>query len=717
MMGLRCAALCGVFFAVAVGAAEPTFIFAGPPIDGGAPAPSLSPVIEAWTTLPDALKDQSYLAAPVRISDVPSRASVVEFLQGLENASISVMAHLDMRDPGQDWDPAHVDAILGEGNAAGILVTGLDFNVYSSRSGPPDIVAPAAARWLQEAIRICAARSKPCVVVLEGIDCARIMSQTNYRALFETIRAHADTFVPCVTVADVQAPGNLSAALGMWVEGSVDAWGASCSVNALTGAAYFRGTSNGDNAHEGLAAAAMAFAAWHGASVFYFNDRDALWQGPNDVWEKRIAPIVDPIARGRMIPDREAAAESLPIVYQLNVAPDAETFHLILRDLDPVIAEGHMIRAAYAAEAPEVYPDFIPNRAPWQAVPALSPYADTDAMSDVRTVVRPGQLAGVAEWNQVIAAQTGTQVSNEYAFRMTANGHDLVINSDESTEHPLPAVGEWAVAVAGIAARRESDGVRISWQARLDVFSYTVWRRALPDGVFEIIERNVEGSGFFDAMPPEEIAYAVTAVGGPVARGRVMIAPGGVRIIEPGTSTWAEEVVMRAGEAAGIVRPVGGADSSTAAVAAPGGVSRAIESLAVAVERRDLESAMRHFSDRYADPQGWDVGYVRRTLQLFFERYRHTRLTVDVRRVTENENTIDVFAYVHFHGAGIENGIAAHDGVLRMPGTADGTSWIRFENEGGAWRIATSNPAIVNMRDLTRDAAALPGPDRYEPGL
>lgn len=700
---------------------HPLFVFAGPERDGDAPLPSRSELIDAWTGVPDAFKLNSAMAVSMYLSERSHAASASDLLRALGDARVPALAHLDMANPRQYWDPDLVDEALTDTGALGVVVSGLQFNHYPAHGGAERIVSEPEARWLVEIIEQCAAGDMRCIVVLGELGWLRIMSMSHLEHVYRAIAEHGDTVIPIVHLADVHAPGNFAAAMGLWAEEGAEHWGITCGMRAVAEHAYVRGLAmDGDGAaYDANLPAAMAYGALNGAEVYFFDEADALWYRDADSWQQYARPSLESLVGRRVITARGDWVAAVRLVYRVGEVADADAFQLVVRDLDPMLGEGHMIRALHRADTMDRYPDYIPNRGNWIPLPVVSRHGE-DAIHVA--AVAPGMMAGVTDWSALLDRHYGSGGPADSALMASVNGVRFMMNGDEAGGRVQVARSSGPASVRRITAARGDGGIRLTWSGQLEDLSYTLWRRALPDEPFHVVAPGLLDRAYVDDVPEGAVAYAVTSVTGAKEDAAYSLGPGEGRIMEPGESVAAIEVVLREGMAEGEVRRRAphGLIAATPDSGGPSaaGAHAALTKLSDAIARNDLDAAMSVFSEDYRDPQGWGISYVRRVIQLLLEQSRQARFDYEVRRTSVSETAANVYSYVRFSGAIDPNGA---DGLMYMPSTAEGTAWITFEAFDGEWRIIGSNPAMVNMGDLIRPlthrvhSAGMSEPDRYEP--
>ena len=304
------------------------------------------------------------------------------------------------------------------------------------------------------------------------------------------------------------------------------------------------------------------------------------------------------------------------------------------------------------------------------------------------------------------------------ALTTVVDGTRYTFNTDESGATVQTVREPVAAPVRNVNIEAVNDGVRISWARRLDDFSYAVHRRDAVDVPFEVIAPDITESSYVDTSPIPGAWYTVNSITAAKENGAVTLGAGEAFITRPGESIRAVEVGLEEGTVvvrgrSSLRQLWSGLDKADNV---PQGIRDVFDRLADAMARSDLDGAMSVFDEDYQDPQGWNHEYVRRALQLLMERGAHPRFDYDIRIASVSESAARVNTYLRF-SASIDSPYI--DRRMYTPATSDSVTWITFEDIGGEWRITGSNPAMVNMRDLTAFiagdpmGAGLTQPDRY----
>ena len=155
-----------------------------------------------------------------------------------------------------------------------------------------------------------------------------------------------------------------------------------------------------------------------------------------------------------------------------------------------------------------------------------------------------------------------------------------------------------------------------------------------------------------------------------------------------------------------------------------------IEALDRAFAQKDLNGVMDLYSPDYQDPQGWQIQYVRRAFEWFFQHYRACVMHRQIRQwdfsaydtsgpeaADAATGPIAVLLYCRFSGYALSDPTGRMaDLPAYFPRTNTSEVWFYFAEREGVWRIVRTDPALPNFKDILSFSAspydALPlGPD------
>ncbi|HNT89761.1 MAG TPA: hypothetical protein PKL84_18000, partial [Candidatus Hydrogenedentes bacterium] len=439
---------------------------------------------------------------------------------------------------------------------------------------------------------------------------------------------------------------------------------------------------------------------------------------------------------------RDFVKEKARLAYQLAPAANALEFHRNLRDLDGVCDLGLFAHAAYGIERPGQVPELILNRGDYYWVPVVSAHAPEDALSAFARVVRPGDVTSAEGWVDFLAPYRRPDGEGTAFICRVGRGIYVMNTRENVAETQTARVAEAPAPVRGLIARRENEGVSLTWPFREGDLSYKVYKRVLPELRYTVVASGLDQRRYADLDVPADlaVAYAVTALTSEKEPFETTVDHGEYLALSVVESRIVEEALVSSVQSYSEARPIeegaspvsastpwwpdyDGLDDTRRGMAM--GIVERIEGWDRAVLRRDLDGVLDVYSTDYEDPQGWRFEYVRRAYQWLFERYTATRMHRQIRAWDfaqyDADRTARLLLYCRITGYALTDATGRlADVPVSFPAGDTGDIWTTWTDRDGVWRILRTDPAFPNFKELLEPSSGpfdqfRTGPDVFEP--
>lgn len=694
----------------------------------------------AWLGIPESLQSHAMMKLATESSGEALKAHYDTVLGALQEPQIPTVIRIADDPQRARLDPALLEAILGAHTMAkGVEVTGLDFRFYDSPR-MQDGQTPAVVDWLVSIIDVAARYGRFVYLPMNEVQWARVMSNAACKPLYLQMVACRNYVIPaCLTRGD-HTISNQSAAMGLWMEGAATNWGIAADIRWYTDANYrspgeFGHADGPEQAPHNLYRAMVLNGGMTGATVYSFEHGPDLWFGPaRHHWDESIFPTLRELVSKSVVARRDFVERQTRVALQLVPARNPEDFHLNLKDIDAVLDDGNLLRAAYGLERPGQIAELVPNRSDYFWIPFLSPYASGAVINTFDRVFTAGSQPSVPAWIEALAPYRETYGSGP-AFLTKVGFGIFAMNTRENVrERQSFTIENVPVPVRQFQARRDGNTVILEWGFRENDLDYLVYKRVLPETRFTVLEKvSAETHQYVDpdALPDQTIAYAVTAQTLEMEPLTGTLDYGEYRTYSTTESRIAEEVVLTPLLASAVSGPISQPPRSQA-VEMPwwpsyAGVPEEHRATADAIVeqmgfweegllQRGLNSIMGVYATAYEDPQGWNFQYVRRAYQHLIERWRHVKMHRQIRRwdfANVAAGQVNVLMYCRFTGIMLTDSLGLQADIpVGIPRTPDAEVWVTWSNAEGVWRIIRTNPALPNFRELLSYDA---GPYDYFP--
>jgi ketosteroid isomerase-like protein len=697
-------------------------------------------VVSRIAALPDSIRP---FAGVVLNTGPAFSTEFKEALETLEAGNVPVFVEIAGASPSFLVAPDRLDRLFKKHTGVvGVVAAGLRFDHYDVSPGVNPYSTPPNVRWAMDAIDVAARYGRRFVLELDGVNTARLMANAECRVLLEKIRSAGQHVAPVARLSDSQAIPGIMSAMGLWLEGSVDAWGITATDAWFAQAPFVSPGVFGANDDAAMPAsfyrAMILNGAMTGATICIVEPASAMWFAEDpQPWREAVKPTLEDVVRLGLIPRRAFVERKAQIALQLLSADSSAQFHLNLRDLDSTLDEGLLLHGAYGLELPGLVPELVPNSGRHYWVPVLTPSAPEEVTNRFARVVRAGSMMTAEDWTDLLDRVYQPDGAGTAFISRVGRGVFVMHTRENRYEQQTFRLPRLPSPVYGTSGERTNDGLRISWPFREDDFAYRVYKQAEGVSAFELVA-DVSDKRFWidvNVAPGEAAVYAVTAFTdeGTPYEGTVNY---GDYLVFSTVESRVEEVIVFEGESnLATVRRVNNRvdDRPLAQTWWPGGEPPPADHQAVADEitgrlldwskafnNEDLGMVMDLYTTDYVDPQGWRHQYARRAYQWFFERYALCRLHTQVRswdfsKITNGEVSVRVFV----RGTGVamtDSAGTTADVRVRFPRTRDQETVLQFQNIEGAWRIARTDPALPNMKELLSFSLApgigyMPGSD------
>ena len=740
---------------VEIGSDHPLFIFQDAAREIADATAYAQQAAQVWESLPKDLKPFSTLQVEARGSDIASMHQFYRaLLAPLQAADVPVVIRIADRDLRQVFPLSRIEELLRDfACIQGVQAVELPFDEYTEFGADDPLGTPPVVRWLVEVIDLAARYGRLTVIELDQMSWPRIMSNPWCKPLLEQIHACAPYVVPIVMYRGPHTVPQTAAVMGLWLTGTAAQWGVGPQSKWYSDAHFiepgvFGLSDQPDKMPSSLYRAMIFNGAMTGAAVYSFAPDTDLWFGKaRRHWDDAIEPTLRELIDGGLIARQDFVRKKVRVAYQLDVARNAQDFHLNLRDIDGVLDKGFLIHGAYGMERPGQVPELILNTGRHYWVPILSAFA-TEAVSPMFEIVAKSGLQTSSEaWTEMLDKYYPPDGEGT-AFICNVGRGVFVMNTCENRYEQqtfrVPAV---PAPVRQFEAKRQDDGVLLTWPFRDGDLSYKIYKRVVPETRRKLLVNSLEVRKYLDttADPTQTIAYAVTALTDDKEPYEGVVDYGEHLALSNIESRVAEEIVL--GPVLGYAqsKPVekpaapppnpapnsgpwwpnlAGLDEAQLPLAME--IVRRIETWDRAFSAKDLDGVMDLYAADYEDPQHWRLQYVRRAYQWFFEHYSACIMHRQIRqwdfKAHETTGEVSVLLYCRFSGYAV-TGPTSHTADLPayFPRTNTGEITIAFLVKDGPWRILRTTPALPNFKDILSfsaspfDAMAL-GPDAPAPG-
>ncbi|HOT50814.1 MAG TPA: hypothetical protein PLI07_07540, partial [Candidatus Hydrogenedentes bacterium] len=453
---------------------HPLFLFQHPgdeSLDTGAYAQL---VIQAWNQLPGDLHTLSAIQVEARGPDAASRhAWFRRLLMALQDADVPVAIRIGDGRTAVYHPLGRIEELLSEFTCVkGIQAADIPFEEYPP-PGTTESLGPAPiVKWLADGIELAARYGRFYAISLDEIRWLRVMANESCLPLYQRMRECAPYIVPIAACRGAHVIPQISALMGMWLEGAAGQWGIGPDSAWYRDARFIAPGIVGmadppANMPSALYRAMILDGAMTGATVYSFAAGADLWFGAaRGHWDESIEPALRQILDLGLIARKEFVDKKTRVAYQAGLARTPQDFHVTLRDADAVLDAGNLIHAAYGMERPGQIAELIPNSGRHYWIPILSAISTEAASQSFEVIVPPGTQPSVEGWRELLGRYY--QPDGEGTAFIANVGRGLfIMNTRENDLEPQTfKVAAVPAPVRGFEARRQEDGVLVTWPFR-----------------------------------------------------------------------------------------------------------------------------------------------------------------------------------------------------------------------------------------------------------
>ncbi len=726
---------------IPLSAEQPLFLFRMAPASSWTEAEG-SLIAERFAMLPERIRP---FAGVVLNGGANVSAEFEQVLNILEEADVPVFVETANRSSAFLADPADLGRLLKKHTGvAGVIATGLQFDRYDNLPGLNPYSTPPNVHWALDAIEATAQFGRRFILELDGVNTARLMANAECGVLLEKIRAARTHVAVVARLSDAKAIPGIMSSMGLWLEGSVGAWGITATDEWYRQAPFVApgvfGAGQDTSMPPFFYRAMILNGVMTGASICIIEPESALWFAEDPTpWRESIRPALSDIIRYGLVPRREFVQRKAQVALELVGADSSPQFHLNLRDLDADLDDGLLLFGAYGLEQPGLVHELVPNSGRHYWIPVLSPTAPEDVTSRFARVVRASTMMTAEDWTGLLDRVYQPDGAGTAFISRVGRGVFVMHTRENHYEQQTFRLPRLPAPVYGVSGERTDGGIQLSWPFREDDFAYRVYKKTNDSSAFDLVAEVSDKRSWFDGnvLPGETAVYAVTAFTDEGAPFEGTVNYGDFLVFSTVESRIVEAVTFDpALESGEVHRLADGADDRPLAQEWwPGGEPPPAEHKIIANEiigrlldwsrafgAEDLSGVMELYAKNYVDPQGWRHQYAQRAYQWFFERYSHCRFHTQVRswdfsKAADGEVSVRIFV----RGTGVamtdSAGIQA-DVSVRFPRTVDQETQLVFQIADGAWRLTRTDPALPNMGELLSfslgpDIGYAPGPDVF----
>jgi hypothetical protein len=702
---------------------------------------------EAYHSLPGELQAYSVVQVESRGADIAARHQWFrQMLMSLQDGDVPVILRLADGDLSRVYPLERAKELVQEFTCVkGIVATELPFEEYYEFASDSPEGMPPVVRWLMGAIDLAVENGRIIVIELDKIRWPRVMSNTWCAPLYAKFTQSKPHVVPVARMRGPNTVAQTSALMGLWLEDAVANWGIGPDSAWYQDSHYIApgvfGTSpSAAGMPANLYRAMILNGAMTGASIYSFGCGRDLWFGDcRQMWETAIYPTLTEMIQGGLIARQDFVRKKVKTAYQLAQSRTPEDFHLNLRDIDGVLSSGFLMQGAYAMERPAQAPELIPNTGRHYWVPIISAFAPQSALSQFESVTRPGAQTSGPAWTELLDRLYQPDGEGTAFISRVGRGTFIMNTAENWQQRQTFKVEAVPTPVRKITAKRDPGGIAIEWPFREGDLSYKVYRRIQQEPRFAQIAGPMEERSYIDtsADTTQTLVYSVTALTDDAEPYEGSVDYGEYLLLSNVESRIGEEVILSplltTAESKPTAQP--GTSNATSEPWWPNyqGVTEAqfpsaeavvkkIEDWERAFSRKDLDGTVSIYSTGYADPQGWQLQYVRRAFQWFFEHYNACAMHRQIRKWDfsqyETSGQIGLLLYCRFEGyATTDPSGRFADVPAWFPRTDNSEVWIYFGQSNGNWQIVRTDPALPNFNDILSfstspyDAIQL-GPDK-----
>jgi len=609
---------------------------------------------------------------------------------------------------------------------------------YSDFGGDLELAVPANLRYLAEVLKLCGRYGKHLSLQIQS-DMVHLGSDKLAGPLRELFRAYRAYFLPQNECIPPSYYAPQAAAWGLWLAGYCEHWGMEPQWWWWTkGESYFirpglfgaeAELATDEDRYARLYRAFIIEGALMGATVFSIEPPQDIWRGESTDprhFDNVIYPTLRQLIEQRLIATKDDVWQKARVACQLKECGSLHEYDLMLQDLDLELAQGFLERAAYGARFPHLMKEMIPDTGGrYYFIPLLPVGTPPSVREHFAKVIQPGECATTAAYQELLNRYYPPTENSEEppatnrACVLKCGRAIAVLQSRENLFEKQPFAVELPRWVTGLAAQRESGGLRLTWQADPEARLYRVWKRRLGATVYPEWELVKEAGQQHSCLLAnvETGTFGITAV--TVAKRRLegYVNFGEYLLFRADESPIVEQLVV-AGQGSR-TEPISWTDESLPATQevwrifdgvqqgheqAAEAVLDAFGELIAAFEAKDLDRLMACYDPDYHDSNGYGLEYVRRAWLWWYQRTVIPYVVAQPRRWDTSqagEGLVGLTAWNRFRGTMVWDEPFGCHGRVRIPRhEGERVTWTWRRNASGQWKLLRTAPALPNFGEM-----------------
>ncbi|HOK08802.1 MAG TPA: hypothetical protein PLT82_05100 [Candidatus Hydrogenedens sp.] len=615
-------------------------------------------------------------------------------------------------------------------NIIGISIHDFTMNLYPSYSHDFGLDY-SHVLWLSKMIQVLASYGRFLYWSMDSIEWARYLSHPESETLFNIMKSYPEYVIPAYRHNGDTAPIGIGEMLGLYLTNSVSCWGIICSSEwyhkdfivkpCLFGKAP-EGTISIPNSFYRLMILNGVLA---GATVFAFENEDALWLGKeNSHWKRTINPTLKDIISSNPIPQRNMLLQQVKSAFQLYPSSNPLEFHKNLKELNPQMNEGKIVQTIYGDPSSGKLPLIIPENGNAYIIPILSSFLSAEQTHVFEEIV--GYRPSHPEWTWTQVLSTSSKpVGEGNAFITSAGKWVFIFNSNIYSNTPQTyQIMNMPAPVRKFTANRVQDGIVLKWPFREGDISYQIYRRFPPDTSFHLLAKGIDAREWKDTSisPQQTIAYSITAltseqepISGTVSLGDyLMFSTVESKIVEevvlsPETFTSESVPILSTAlspeEFADCKDPMEGLELTQKEQAEV--ILKNLALFESAIISKNIDSLINLFAPNYKDSAGRGADYLRAGFEWFFMHCPYPKMIWQVRQwlfetSPENQTLIKVSLFLKVKGYALSDSLGIKGDIpieiYSENGGETTITWSVYENQ---WRIINIEPPILEIKKIS----------------
>jgi hypothetical protein len=696
--------------------------------------------VKCWQHLPADIRPYCAVTMDPASLDLQERLDIWRrMLRDVQPHNIPIILQVAGDEPEWTTPLAGVETMLKEFSCIkAVQVVEWRCAYYTRFGGDLEMAIPANLRYLAELLKLCGRYGKHLSLQLQT-DLAHLATDQLAGPLREVFREYRDYVLPqneCIPPSYYLAQ---AATCGLWLAGYCEHWGMEPQWWWWTkGESYFirpgvfgveAEMETDEDRYARLYRAFIIEGALMGATVFSIEPPQDVWHGEftdERHFDKVIYPTLRQIIEQRLIATRDDVLKQAKVAYQLKECKTLHEYDTLLQDLDLETGQGNLERAAYGVLLPHLMKEMIPDTAGrYYFIPLLPVGSLADLPGRFAKVIQPNECSTPEAYRDLLdryfppTENTPVPYTNNRACVLKCGHAIAVMQSRENLFEKQPFAVDLPAWVTGLEARRESNGLRLTWTKVPDASSYRVWERIPGAKVYPewkpVTERINENSILLPST--DSGTFGVTALTAAKRRWEATVNYAEYLLFtteespimeqavvaKNGCSTeeisWTDESLPARQEVWRIFEGVAPANQRDAEA-----VLDTFRGLIAAYEAKDLDGLMSFYAPDYRDSNGYSTEYVRRAWLWWYQRTVIPYVVTQLRRWDTSraaDGIISFTAWNRFRATIVWDEPFGCNGRVRIPRhDGDRVTWTWRKNTEGQWKLIRTEPALPNFGEM-----------------